>query len=199
MSDVQTRPAASRGRGAPRGGRGGFSSRGGRNASRAAAASAAATNGDAKHDSDSNALPSPNDEGEVSDLNRQYGDNVAVIKEMFPDWTPIDILYALKETDGNLTVTIERMAEGKLLPVPLFASASNCVFLPVFLLPAPRLKAETDLSDPHHSRYHLTVGRSFQPKEGEVQSKGKGHIHHYDCRRCFLCYACPICYSRWSP
>lgn len=111
MSDVQTRPAASRGRGAPRGGRGGFPSRGGRNASR----SAAATNGDAKHDSDSNALPSLEDQGEIGDLNKQYGTKVSLIKEMFPDWTEVDILYALKETDGDETTTIERMAEGKSL------------------------------------------------------------------------------------
>lgn len=128
MSDVQTRPAATRGRGAPRSGRGGFSSRGGRNASRATPG--LATNGDAKHDSESNALPSLNDQGEVSDLNKQYGDNVAVIKEMFPDWTPIDILYALKETDGNLTVTIERMAEGKSILPPL-------LLLPIALLCLP--------------------------------------------------------------
>ncbi|ROW07080.1 hypothetical protein VPNG_06631 [Cytospora leucostoma] len=108
MSDVQTRPTASRGRGAPRGGRGGFSSRGGRNASR----SAAATNGDAKHDSESNALPSLEDQGEIGDLNKQYGTKVSLIKEMFPDWTEVDILYALKETDGDETTTIERMAEG---------------------------------------------------------------------------------------
>ncbi|ROV89761.1 hypothetical protein VSDG_08597 [Cytospora chrysosperma] len=108
MSDVQTRPAASRGRGTPRGGRGGFSSRGGRNASR----SAVATNGDAKHDSESTALPSLEDQGEIGDLNKQYGTKVSLIKEMFPDWTEVDILYALKETDGDETTTIERMAEG---------------------------------------------------------------------------------------
>lgn len=128
MSDVQTRPAASRGRGTPRGGRGGFSSRGGRNASR----SAVATNGDAKHDSEFTALPSLEDQGEIGDLNKQYGTKVSLIKEMFPDWTEVDILYALKETDGDETTTIERMAEGvSFCPPPaLFALPFHSVFFP---------------------------------------------------------------------
>ncbi|KAL1847257.1 RNAPII degradation factor [Diaporthe australafricana] len=109
MSDVQARPAASRGRGSGRGGRGGFTSRGGRNASRSAAA---ATNGDPKHDFESTALPTLEDQGEIGDLNKTYGSKVSLIKEVFPDWSEVDILYALKETDGDETSTIERIADG---------------------------------------------------------------------------------------
>ncbi|KAG6353776.1 hypothetical protein INS49_005256 [Diaporthe citri] len=109
MSDVQARPAASRGRGSGRGGRGGFTSRGGRNASRSAAA---ATNGDPKHDFESNALPTLEDQGEIGDLNKTFGSKVSLIKEVFPDWSEVDILYALKETDGDETSTIERIADG---------------------------------------------------------------------------------------
>ncbi|KAK2614909.1 hypothetical protein N8I77_001698 [Diaporthe amygdali] len=109
MSDVQARPAASRGRGSGRGGRGGFTSRGGRNASRSAAA---ATNGDQKHDFESTALPTLEDQGEIGDLNKTYGSKVSLIKEVFPDWSEVDILYALKETDGDETSTIERIADG---------------------------------------------------------------------------------------
>lgn len=111
MSDVQARPAASRGRGSGRGGRGGFTSRGGRNASRSAAA--AATNGDPKHDFESNALPTLEDQGEIGDLNKTFGSKVSLIKEVFPDWSEVDILYALKETDGDETTTIERIADGE--------------------------------------------------------------------------------------
>ncbi|KKY36944.1 putative rnapii degradation factor def1 [Diaporthe ampelina] len=110
MSDVQARPAAARGRGSGRGGRGGFTSRGGRNASRSAAA--AATNGDPKHDFESTALPTLEDQGEIGDLNKTFGSKVSLIKEVFPDWSEVDILYALKETDGDETSTIERIADG---------------------------------------------------------------------------------------
>lgn len=117
MSDVQSRPAPSRGRGsAARGGRGGLSSRGGRSATR----SAAGTNGDAKHDPESTSLPTLEDEGEIADLNKIHGANLPTLRELFPHWSEVDILYALKETDGDLTATIERIAEGKLLcPVSL--------------------------------------------------------------------------------
>jgi hypothetical protein len=108
MSDVQARPAASRGRGSSRGGRGGFTSRGGRNASRSAA-----TNGDSKHDLESNALPTLEDQGEIGELNKAFGSKVSLIKEVFPDWSEVDILYALKETDGDETSTIERIADGE--------------------------------------------------------------------------------------
>lgn len=114
MSDVQTRPAVARGgRGsAARGGRGGFSSRGARNASRSAN-----TNGDAKHDQEPTSLPTLEDQGEIADLNKAHGSKIPIVKELFPDWSEVDILYALKETDGDETLTIERIIDGKLLAV----------------------------------------------------------------------------------
>lgn len=109
MSDVQTRPAAARGRGsAARGGRGGTARGGGRNSSR----SGANTNGHSKHDSELNALPSLEEGGEIADLNKMHGSKLPILKEMFPDWSEVDLLYALKETDGDEVLTIERITEG---------------------------------------------------------------------------------------
>lgn len=106
MSEVQTRPAATRGRGSGRGGRGGgLSTRGGsRNG---------APNGDAKHDTDSS-LPTLEDEGEVGQLKKLYGSKVELIKEIVPDWSEVDILFALRETDGDESLAVTRIAEGKL-------------------------------------------------------------------------------------
>ncbi|KAK4146056.1 uncharacterized protein C8A04DRAFT_26218 [Dichotomopilus funicola] len=106
MSEVQTRPAAPRGRGSGRGGRGGFATRGGGRAGTRPSA-----NGDSKHDTDSS-LPTLEDEGDVGQLKQQYGSKVAVIKEMFPDWSSVDILFALQETDGDENLTVTRIAEG---------------------------------------------------------------------------------------
>lgn len=110
MSDVQSRPVARGGRGsAARGGRGGFASRGARNASRSA------TNGDAKHDQDTpTSLPTLEDQGEIADLNKAYGAKIETVKAIFPDWSEVDILYALKETDGDDASAIERILDGKL-------------------------------------------------------------------------------------
>ncbi|RFU73881.1 hypothetical protein TARUN_8362 [Trichoderma arundinaceum] len=102
MSEVISRPSASRGRGSGRGGRGGFAGRGGRRA-----------NGD-KTDyktADDN-LGTFEDEGEFAELRKQYGDKTSVIREMFPDWSEADVLYALKETNGDETEAVTRIADG---------------------------------------------------------------------------------------
>ena len=58
--------------------------------------------------------PSPNaeEEGELGDLKRKYSSKLSTIKEMFPDWTDEDIVFALQETEGNLEATIDRISEG---------------------------------------------------------------------------------------
>lgn len=104
MSEVQSRPAAPRGRGSARGGRGGYSSRGGRGGR------GHATNGDKP---EATLAPSIEDEGEVGQLKRFYGTKVSTIKEMFPDWTDEDIVFALQETDGDLETTVDRITDGK--------------------------------------------------------------------------------------
>ena len=102
MSEVQARPTAPRGRGSARGGRGGYGSRGGRGGSRY-------SNGERSE----NTVPAaPEDEGEIGQLKKQYSSQLGTVKEMFPDWTDEDIIFALQETDGDLQSTIERITEG---------------------------------------------------------------------------------------
>lgn len=105
MSEVQSRPSAPRGRSsAARGGRAGYGSRGGRGGR------GHATNGDK---SENTAPAAIEDEGEVGQLKKQYGSKVGTIKEMFPDWTDEDIVYALQETNGDLETAVERITDGK--------------------------------------------------------------------------------------
>ena len=104
MSEPQARSGGPRGRGSGRGGRGGYNARGSRarpaqvNGSKANPATAAA---------------SYEDEGEIGELKKRYSTKLSTIKEMFPDWTDEDIVFALEETDGDLEGTIERISEGK--------------------------------------------------------------------------------------
>lgn len=99
MSEVLTRPSASRGRGSGRGGRGGFAGRGGRR-----------TNGDNKVDESLGAFD--DDGGDVGELRKQYGGKTSVIREMFPDWSEVDVLFALQETNGDENEAVTRIAEG---------------------------------------------------------------------------------------
>lgn len=108
MSEVQSRPAP-RGRGSARGGRGGFSSRGGRGGR-------GQTNGDKQY-ADTDAA-SNDDDGEVAQLKKTYGNKVNMIKDMFPEWTDADIVLALQETNGDLETTVGRIADGMLIAEP---------------------------------------------------------------------------------
>jgi hypothetical protein len=45
-------------------------------------------------------------------LKKKYSGKLATVKELFPDWTDEDIVYALQETDGDLEGTVERITEG---------------------------------------------------------------------------------------
>ena len=104
MAEVQTRSSAARGRGSSaRAGRGGRSSRG------AGRAATNQSNGEA-----SAAPPSPplEDQGELGQLKLKYKDQVSTLKELFPDWSDDDLVFALQETDGDLQNTIERITEG---------------------------------------------------------------------------------------
>lgn len=55
------------------------------------------------------------EEGEIGQLKKQYGDSIPTLKEMFPEWTDEDLVFALKETDGDLADTVERITEGMFL------------------------------------------------------------------------------------
>ena len=101
MSEVASRSSASRGRGSGRGGRGGYAGRGGRSR----------TNGDKSDHKDEN-LGAFEDEGEFAELRKHYGDKTSVIREMFPDWSEADVLFALQETNGDENEAVARIAEG---------------------------------------------------------------------------------------
>lgn len=103
MSEVQSRPAATRGRGSARGGRAAFGSRGGRGGR------GHATNGDKPN---TTSYASIEDDSEVGQLKKQFGSKVTVIQEMFPDWTDEDVVFALQETDGDLESTVDRITDG---------------------------------------------------------------------------------------
>ncbi|RYO99055.1 hypothetical protein DL766_002313 [Monosporascus sp. MC13-8B] len=105
MAEVQARTQASssRGRGGGRGGRGGYASRNG-NSRR--------TNGDKFTDS-TGGTAAFDDESDLGHLRKKFGsDKVETIKELFPDWSDADILYALQETDGDIEVAATRISEG---------------------------------------------------------------------------------------
>lgn len=96
-----TDAAPARGRSSARG-RGGYGSRGGRAGPRQA-------NG--THQKVEEELE---DQGEIGALKKLYAAELSTLKELFSDWTDVDLVFALQETNGDLPNTIERITEGAL-------------------------------------------------------------------------------------
>ncbi|OQV03798.1 CUE domain-containing protein isoform 2 [Cladophialophora immunda] len=102
MAEVQSRGSGLRGRGGFRGGRGGF--RGTRNPSR--------SQHKPDHDQE-NLPPAPlEDQGEVGELLKKFGDKVPLLKEICPGWSDEDLVYALNETDGDVNAAVDRISSG---------------------------------------------------------------------------------------
>lgn len=52
------------------------------------------------------------DEGELGQLKKKYAATLPTIKELFPDWTDEDLIFALEDSDGDLETAIDRISEG---------------------------------------------------------------------------------------
>lgn len=106
MSEVQSRPSGTRGRGGYRGGRGGY--RGTRVSSKS----------HTKSDDQEN-FPQfePEDQGEVGELKKKYGDRVSALRELCEGWSDEDLVYALKETNGDANLAFDRISGGKSVEV----------------------------------------------------------------------------------
>lgn len=102
MSEVQQRPHPNRGRGSPRGGRGGttFGTRS------AVARSNRNSNGD------TNVSYSIEDQTEMGQLKKQYSVQLGTLREMFPDWSTGDLLTTIQENNGDLQATATKISEG---------------------------------------------------------------------------------------
>ncbi|KAI0889337.1 uncharacterized protein GGS22DRAFT_153665 [Annulohypoxylon maeteangense] len=157
MAEVQARSQApsSRGRGGGRGGRAGFGSRGPANRR---------TNGDKFSTLDATSL---DDDGDVSQLRKQYGLKLDTIKELFPTWSDADILYALKETDGDVEVAATRIADGTI-------SQWGEVSKPKKTTTRPKAKEPLTVSDSGNSR-PVRGGRSdFRGGRARGTERGRG-------------------------
>ncbi|KAK6379225.1 RNAPII degradation factor [Exophiala oligosperma] len=102
MAEVQVRGSGTRGRGGFRGGRGGF--RGGRNPSR--------THHKADNEQENIPPTSLEDQGEMGEFKRKFGDQVPLLREICPGWSDEDLVYALNETDGDLNAAVDRISSG---------------------------------------------------------------------------------------
>jgi CUE domain-containing protein len=106
MSETASRPLPSRGRGSTRGSRGGFRRTGGRDRL-----------GPGDHRDSHN---DETEQGEIGEMKKKYPQELSSLKEMFPEWADVDLLFALEETDGDVFRTVEHISAGiKNTPISL--------------------------------------------------------------------------------
>lgn len=51
-------------------------------------------------------------------MKKKYANTLPMLKELFPDWTDEDLVFALEEVDGDLEQAIDRITEGSFHPPP---------------------------------------------------------------------------------
>lgn len=103
MSDADIRSPPTRGRSSARGGRGGIgrgAPRGGRKINGTAGDAAALEE------------ESLEDQGELGEMKKKHAAQLPMLKDMFPDWTDMDLVFALEESDGDISAAVEKITQG---------------------------------------------------------------------------------------
>lgn len=59
------------------------------------------------------AAAQPDDTEEVRKLRAKYADKLSILRELFPDWTDEDLLFALQEAGGEMELAVGRISEGE--------------------------------------------------------------------------------------
>lgn len=102
MSEIDTRTVPSRGRSSVRGGRGGTSRGGPRGGRKVNGTSTEAATLE----------ESLEDQGEIGQMKKKYQPELTMLKDMFPDWTDTDLVFALEEADGDVGATVDKITQG---------------------------------------------------------------------------------------
>lgn len=85
-----------------RGGRGGYGRGGPRGGRKAVNGSLDVAN-----------APDPlEDQGELGQMKKKYAKELLMLKDMFPEWTDTDLVFALQEADGDVPITVDKITQG---------------------------------------------------------------------------------------
>jgi hypothetical protein len=52
------------------------------------------------------------DQGELGEMKKKYQSELGLLKDMFPDWTDTDLVFALEEADGDIPATVDKITQG---------------------------------------------------------------------------------------
>jgi hypothetical protein len=64
------------------------------------------------------------DQGELGSMKKTYSTQLSFMRDMFPEWTDDDLVFAIAEADGDIQIVIDRITQGAFFS--FFASLSTC-------------------------------------------------------------------------
>ncbi|THY24462.1 hypothetical protein D6D01_05439 [Aureobasidium pullulans] len=102
MSEFDSRPVASRGRSSTRGGRASHP----RGPPHQSQTSSTGPSSSVQFDD------SFDDQGELGNMKKTYSTQLSFMRDMFPDWTDDDLVFAIAEADGDVQIVIDRITQG---------------------------------------------------------------------------------------
>ncbi|KAI5205930.1 hypothetical protein AUEXF2481DRAFT_3158 [Aureobasidium subglaciale EXF-2481] len=102
MSEIDSRPVASRGRSSTRGGRASNQRGPPRQSQNSSTAPTSSVQFDESFD----------DQGELGNMKKTYSTQLSFMRDMFPQWTDDDLVFAIAEADGDVQIVIDRITQG---------------------------------------------------------------------------------------
>jgi hypothetical protein len=63
------------------------------------------------------------EQGELGNMKKTYSTQLSFMRDMFPDWTDDDLVFAIAEADGDVQIVIDRITQGPSLPSVLCTPA----------------------------------------------------------------------------
>ncbi|KAI6923487.1 hypothetical protein KC337_g16446 [Hortaea werneckii] len=52
------------------------------------------------------------DQGELGEVKKKFSSELGMLRDMFPDWTDTDLVFALQESDGDVGATVDKITQG---------------------------------------------------------------------------------------
>lgn len=55
---------------------------------------------------------------DLKELKSKFGSQLSTLKELFPEWSDDDLLFAIRDAEGDLELAVDRISEGMMPSSP---------------------------------------------------------------------------------
>ena len=107
------------------------------------------------------------EQGELGNMKKTYSTQLSFMRDMFPDWTDDDLVFAIAEADGDVQIVIDRITQGASLPSFLSKAA-------LLTTATPQATSRNSPKSPRRARIEL-VPRPRIPRPLPAQNRLTPH------------------------